>query len=279
MIFLAYDGSINGDWVSHYAVRMAANHPSGRLIAVHVQDGTVSAAARAEKLEQIEAECAQTDVVFESRTVARAGNVVDALCGEVPAGSESFLVCGTRVREGRRGLLSGTVSEQLLHRAHCQTLAVRVVHPGLLGQPRNVLVPLAGHPRGLTAALPILTLFASEIDRLRLLTVQEVSRWRFRRLSSQAARQMMLAGYEYLRNVEQQLAEDEAFSEISVDSHAVVSDDPVKEIVIAANRSRSRLIFAGASARNLTERFFYGNPLELLLREAPCDVAVYRGPE
>jgi nucleotide-binding universal stress UspA family protein len=33
----------------------------------------------------------------------------------------------------------------------------------------------------------------------------------------------------------------------------------------------------GASERNLTERLFYGNPIEQVLRDATCDVAIYRG--
>lgn len=278
MVFLAYDGSINGDWLSHYAVRMAANHPARRLTVVHVVDRHTPTAEIDQKLNHIDAECRRVGVSFDVARVPLAGSVADSLCRQVPAGAESYLVCGTRARERKRGLLAGTVSEQLLARRHCQTLALRVVQPGLLGMPRNVLVPLAGHPRGLTAAVPFLRLFAPDIDHLHLLTVREVGRWRFRRLSGESARRKMLRAYEYLREVEQQLASEEDFSHVALDAHGVVSDDAVKEIVIAANRTKSRLIFAGASERNLRQRFFFGEPLEQLLRDAPCDVAVYRGP-
>jgi nucleotide-binding universal stress UspA family protein len=132
--------------------------------------------------------------------------------------------------------------------------------------------------RGLAEAVPFLRLFAPDIDRLHLLAIPEVGRWRFRHLSVESARRMMLRGYDYLRKAERLVSEDPAFAHVAVDAQAVVSDDPVKEIMIAANRTKSRLILAGASERNLSERFFYGNPLEQLLREAPCDVAVYRGP-
>ena len=62
-----------------------------------------------------------------------------------------------------------------------------------------------------------------------------------------------------------------------MDANVVVSDDVPKEIVIHASRSKSRLIYLGASERNLTQRLWYGNPIEQVLREAPCDVAIYRG--
>jgi nucleotide-binding universal stress UspA family protein len=33
----------------------------------------------------------------------------------------------------------------------------------------------------------------------------------------------------------------------------------------------------GASERTLTERFLFGSPIEQVLRDATCDVAIYRG--
>jgi nucleotide-binding universal stress UspA family protein len=62
-----------------------------------------------------------------------------------------------------------------------------------------------------------------------------------------------------------------------IDAHVTVSDDVPKEIVIAANKTKSRLICLGASERNLSERFWFGNPIEQVLRNATCDVAIYRG--
>ena len=143
--------------------------------------------------------------------------------------------------------------------------------------PRQILVPLAGHPRGLEEALPFLRLFAPDTDRLHLMTVSKIPHWRYRWLSPESARRRMADGRAYLRRVERRLSEEADVSHVKLDSHAVVSDDPVKEILIATHRTKSRLIFAGTSERSLSERFFYGNPLEQLLRETPCDVAIYRG--
>ena len=41
-IFLAYDGSINADWVSRYAIRIAANSPGRKLFLLHILDGVYS---------------------------------------------------------------------------------------------------------------------------------------------------------------------------------------------------------------------------------------------
>jgi hypothetical protein len=38
-IFLAHDGSINADWVSRYAIRMAATLHHRGITLIHIQDG------------------------------------------------------------------------------------------------------------------------------------------------------------------------------------------------------------------------------------------------
>ncbi len=34
MLHFAYDGSLNGDWVAHYGIRLAAHHPERALFGV-----------------------------------------------------------------------------------------------------------------------------------------------------------------------------------------------------------------------------------------------------
>ena len=71
---------------------------------------------------------------------------------------------------------------------------------------------------------------------------------------------------------------DPLLARARVEGRAVVSDDVPKEIVIQANQLGARLILMHAARRSLPHRFLYGNPIEQVLRNAPCDVAVYRGP-
>ena len=42
MIHFAYDGSINGNWTAHYALRLAAQHSSRSLRLLHVQEARES---------------------------------------------------------------------------------------------------------------------------------------------------------------------------------------------------------------------------------------------
>ena len=51
----------------------------------------------------------------------------------------------------------------------------------------------------------------------------------------------------------------------------------LKEIVIAANKTKARLIYIAAAPRSFLERLLHGYSLENVLRNAGCDVAIYGG--
>lgn len=279
MLFFAYDGSINGDWVSHYTVRFAAQLNDRKLNLVHVRDGKIPAPELESRLQRLHAECERAGVELVPQMPALNGSVLKSILSQVPHGPEHYLVCGTRIRERKRGFLSGTVSEKLLRSRHCNVLAVRVVQPGLLGMPRNLLLPVAGRTGGFRSGLPFLRLFGPQITHLHIIHVVRVGRSRYLRMSHEWSERWREPGQQYCERVEQEIGERLGLGEKVMDTHVIVSDDIPKEIVIAANKTKSRLIYMGASERNLTERSFYGNPIEQVLRSASCDVAIYRGVE
>ena len=207
----------------------------------------------------------------------RGRGVTEVLLERVPPGKDTLLVTGTRARPRNMALLAGTVSARLLAKGRCSIVAVRVVHPGILGQPGRVLLPLAGHPRGASHAVSLLSLLGADLVQLHVLLVREVSRARFRILSAEAAERLMADGRAFVGRVEDELGAALDLSSVIVDASVVVSDDVPKEILVAAVRHNERLICLGASERSFPERLFYGDPIEQILRDAPCDVAVYRG--
>ena len=276
MLYLAYDATIHGDWVSHYAIRLAAHQADRALCAIHVADGRLSAAELEERLHLLDDRCRMAGVSLQSEVYPPDRDVLETLLAVVPPGPASFLICGTRLTPRRRGYIAGTVPERLMRARRHPVLAVRVVQPGLLGAPHRLLLPLAGAPVGLAPALPWLRLLAPDVAELQLLHVQEIGRRRFRHLTFEQGQVLRLRGTVFLQSVEQQVRRELALPEAHVDAHAVVSDDVPKEIVIQANRFRSHLILLGISARGLAERFFYGEPIEQVLSNAPCDVAVYQ---
>jgi nucleotide-binding universal stress UspA family protein len=158
-----------------------------------------------------------------------------------------------------------------------QVAAIRVVQPGLLGVPRRFLVPVAGDPAGLQAGMALLERFGSAVDHVHLLHVVTVKRIVFRRLRAVHVAGLREKGWQHLKRIEADLIDRTHLTADKIGIDVVVSDDWAHETIIATSRHKSQLILLEAPTRGLAGDFFYGNPVEVVLRDAPCDVAVYRG--
>lgn len=278
MVFFAYDGSINGDWVSHYAVQIAAAQDRPTLALLHVRTGHIAEPLLDEKLQRLRAECTQRGVRLVEHLLAPiGGSVLAAIRAAVPIGPEHFLICGTRARARGGRFLRGTLGERFLRADHCNVLIVRVLQPGVLGSPRRLLLPLREHPHALRSALPVLRLFEPQITQLHLVLVARVGHRRFSALSHARAEELRAPGLAYCTQVEQALVGALGLGATLMDAHVVVSDRIPHEILIAAQRTKSRLICMEASRRHGAMRLIAGDPVEQVLREATCDVLVYRG--
>lgn len=277
MIHFAYDGTIHGDWISHYAVRLAARHPSRTLHLLHVDEQVLSAQSLEQRIAQINAVSQRAGIALEPEILHRDGDVFDTLQASLPVGPEHLVLCGTRSQRSRSGLLAGTVSERLLRSQRFEVLVLRVMQPGLLGLPRDLLLPVSGRPDGIRGGLPFLRLFVPDLSRLHILHVHRVPSWRYRVLTHEAVQRLSQRGVEYCRRIETEISQLSDLAAEKVDTHVIVSDNVPKEIVIHANKMRSRLIYLGASERSLPRQFIYGDPTEEILRDASCDVAIYRG--
>lgn len=275
-LFLAYDGSINTDWVSRYAIRMAVHSEIKTLNLVHILDGTFPAEKVRQKIEAIQRECTAIGVHLDWNIYPCTRNVFKTLREIIVRQDNSLCICGTRVRSGEKGFLAGTVSEQLLRCKGFDVMAFRVVQPGLLGIPKELLFPLSGHPRGFRAAMPFFLLLAPDTVRLHILRIMQVSSFWFQYMPEVRVKALRRQGTDYVKNVLAEIAVHIDESRIMTDYRVVLSDDWAKEILIHASRLHARLILLGATDRILPSRFFYGNKLEQILRGTPCDVCIYR---
>lgn len=274
-IYLAYDGSINADWVARYALNMA--HHAGRsLYIIHVDDGIYSQESIAAKITAVKEEARPLGVEVKQLLVPLAKDVTNSLLSVIPQGPESLCICGARITSRGKGFLAGTISERLLRHRLFDAMAIRVVKPGLLGAPRDLLFPLSGHPRGFQAAMAFFRLLAPDVDHIHLLRVMEVSPFWFQYMSVNKARAKHLEGMNYINTILGDIRAQLVDSGIHVDGKVILSDDWVKEILIQASKLKTQLIIMGASDRNLPSRYFYGNKIEQILRETPCDVGIYR---
>jgi len=275
-IILAHDGSINADWVSRYAIQMAATFPSRQLLLIHILDGSLAPGRIETKFAAIIKECHLHGIEGSAAVHDLQGDVCSSLLRVIPPGDQNYCLCGARIAPRGRGFLAGTVSERLLRAGVCNVMAIRVVSPGLLGCPRTLLFPLAGHPRGFKTAMPFLLMLAASVKRVHLLRVMTVSPLHFRYISATTAKAKIAEGYAYLSQVAAEIREQTGGTPWYFDRHAVLSDDWAKEILIQAGKLNAAMILLGATERSLPHRFFYGNRIEQILRATVCDVGIYR---
>lgn len=168
MIILAHDGSLYSDWVARYALNFAAAENDRKLLALHVVDGKTNRELVTVKFAQLETVCASQDIEFIPQLLPLNNGVYRSLRHAIPPAADALLLCGTRIKAKRQAFLRGSVAEQLLRNHQCPVLALRVVQPGVLGSPHNLLLPLAGHVSGFARVWPIFQRLAVRLQRVHL---------------------------------------------------------------------------------------------------------------
>ncbi|TLM62022.1 MAG: hypothetical protein FDZ69_13335 [Deltaproteobacteria bacterium] len=278
MIILAHDGSLYGDWVARYAVRFAATDQDRRLLLLHVTDGRVDEAVARARFARLAEDCAATAVGYHQELLTPAPTVHRALRQATPHDPQALLVCGTRVKPRRQALLTGSVAELLLRSHQCPVLALRVVQPGLLGLPHDLLLPLAGHRDGFARCWPVLRRLAPQLRRLHLLYA--VPPGPLAAALHSPARQQLArrAGEAYLDRICAGLAGEIPEPPFVIDRRILATHDWPHQTLIEASRIKAQMLLLGASERSLAHRVFHGRGLERILRETPCDAGIYRGP-
>ena len=277
-VFLAYDGSVHGDWTARYAVRFAAATSEKSLTVLYVEDVGVPTPTLDTKFNNIRAISKQAGVSTRCEILPMHHGVFGGLKNRIPEAHDTMAVCGTRAKAGRRGFLSGTISHQLLNDRSFSVTALRIVQPGHLGIARHILLPVSASRHGVTPALPLLKLLIPDADHIRLLRVMEVTSSRFRRMDAGKAGAVRHEGQLFLESLALQLHEQITSLPYNLDLGVRVSDDWVKEIIIDAGQHHSDLICIEAPKSSLAGSFRWGDPIEKVLRDTSSDVAIYRGP-
>jgi len=278
MIILAHDGSLYDDWVARYALNLAITEKDRKLLALHVSDGTTSHEVIATKFAQLATECRSQGIDFISQFLPVENSVYRSLRHAIPHDPENLLLCGTRVKPKKRGLLKGSVAENLLRNPQCPVLALRVVSPGFLGAPETLLLPLAGHVEGISRVWPVFKRLAAKASSFHLFRALYVHHLRQAHLSTDHEQRLLRLGQDYLRKIAAEMKTNLSKQDLCVAHQAVVTSDWPNAVLMRASRLKVQMILLGVSERNLAHRFFYGIGTERVLRESPCDVGIYRGP-
>jgi len=277
VIILAHDGSIYGDWVARYATRFAATEHDKKLIVLHVQDGKISPDIVASRFEQLAEACVAAEVDCHIQKLPLGETVYRTLRQAIPHEPQALLICGTRVKARRRKYLAGTVSEQLLRMHQCPVLALRVVQPGLLGNPHDLLLPLAGHLHGFRRIEPILKRLAPHLRSVHICRAMRVNPLRHPHLTSTMEQTLIRKGTLYLSRFRDEMNVCMGPVPFRCDQRVMIATDWVHEVMMQASRLKAQLVLLGLSERTLAYRVLHSPGIERILHESPCDVGIYRG--
>ncbi len=278
MIILAHDGSIYGDWVAQYALGFAAADEDRKLLALHVCDGKVSDLVVETKFAQLAEECRRADLNFNAQLLPFGTSVYRTLRQAIPHDPDALLVCGTRFKPNRKAFLSGSVAEQLLRMHQCPILALRVVQPGLLGNPHALLLPLAGHREGFRRLWPIFRRVLPQLETVHLFRALAVHPLRQPHLTPAREQALYQIGLDYLNGIAASFEEQLHEQSFRLTRRVVIASGWPNEVLVQASRLKVQLLLIGVSERSLAHRVLHGAGVERVLQETPCDVGVYRGP-
>jgi nucleotide-binding universal stress UspA family protein len=278
MIILAHDGSLYGDWVARYAIRFAAADADRSLLLLHVLDGRIEPQLAEARFKVLTRQAEEAAVTAHRELLHLGKSVYRTLRQAIPHDPEALLVCGTRVKPRHQAFLAGSVAESLLRSHQCPVLAVRVVQPGLLGLPHDLLLPLAGHGDGPARLWPIFRRLAPQLRRAYFLHVITVPSLAQAHYSPARQAQLRLNGERYLDRFTAELDERIVTPSYNVEQRVLLTSDWAHPVLVEASRLKTQLLLLGASERSLAHRVFRGQALERILRETPCDVGIYRGP-
>jgi len=277
MIYFAYDGSIDGDWVSRYAIQMAACSTPAALHLVHVRERP-NENVLGDKVGRIEHECRLRGVTLTVSEKPLEQDLFSTLVSMLdPA---SLVICGMRTKShkaARRGYLKESIARRLLEHGAFDVLAIKVLHPGLLGVPHRLLLPLHAVLPLPQAGFRFLHLMAPHLHRMHLLELIPAGRIPFRpgfRRWLATQRQMAASR---LAERESELAGTLELDREQFDCSTRLTAAWPCEVVVRAGRHKSQLIFMGLPRRSMLQRLRSIYPVEEVLRDAPCDVAIFGG--
>lgn len=278
MIILAHDGSVYGDWVARYAVRLAGAEKNRKLLVLHVLEGKIGREIVEARLGALAEQCSADGIECLLRPLEPDVSAYRTLRHALPHEPDTLLVCGTRAKPRKTRWLTGSVAEQLLRLQQLPVLALRVVQPGLLGYPRDLLLPLAGHQGGFDRIRPIFDRLVPQLRSVHLFRTAPVSQFRRPHLSSGVESSLRRGCIGYLEKFRAEMALHCEPRPFSVELRTSVCSDWPNEVLVQASRLKVQLMLLGVSERSLAHRVFHGPGLERVLTETPCDVGIYRGP-
>lgn len=260
----------NSEWAARYALGLARVCGARLTLAFAAPRGTSREVIhRAEAaLERLFLEAAAQGLPVES--IVKAGEPVPVLQELVEGGKVDLALAATRREDLSRRFFVKTLAQELLLKLPCSVALVRVVHPGR-AHPRHLLVPFRGRISRLEERAYFVAKLAEAFEAgVTLFHAPPSVSGLFRgpRILTPQERQAALP-----RDLERF---GEALKRLGLAPEIRLGEGaPARAITREAAARPNDLIIMGASGRSLMASMLWGNPVEEVLRETPCNLMIF----
>ncbi len=270
-ILAAVNEFSNSEIAARYAITLAKSCQA-KLFLVFVAGKNIErdTLKRAESaLERLFIEAKNNDIEVES--AVESGEPFEKIKEIVKEHDIDIVFTATRREDVKRRFFVRTLARDLMIKLPCSVAMVRIVRMGR-GYPKNILVPFRGHMRHLEERACFVAKLAQAIGSTITLfhLPPPITSFFHGEIHLKPAQREIHIPKDIEKFIEC-LDKYEVRHEKRT-GYGVVS----RAITIEAAKRRHDLIVMGASERSLLRSIIYGNPVEHVLRETPCNLIILR---
>ncbi|MEW5744382.1 MAG: universal stress protein [Nitrospirota bacterium] len=270
-ILAAVNEFTNSEIAARYALALA-KACRAKLLLVFVAEAPVTPSAfrRAESaLERLFIEAERQGIEVES--ITEEGDPVRKIRETVREQDVDLVVIATRREDIERRFFIRTRARDLMTRLPCSVAMARVVHMGK-GHPRDILVPLKGRLSYIDERAYFIGKLAEGLDsRLTLFHLPRPLTTLFR---GEAPLSVAEREQRPSRDIECFIEHLKKYG--VVHERRTGSGRIARSITTEAAFKKNDLIIMGASERSLLRSMVSGSPVEQVLREAPCNLIIFK---
>jgi nucleotide-binding universal stress UspA family protein len=270
-ILTAVNEHLNSEVAARYAMNLARICEAKLYLCFVAEKGQMTALInRAEEaMKRIFIEAEKMGMAVEA--ITETGDVIKKVDEIVRHEGIDIVFASTRKADVERRFYAGTVARQLSLSLPCSVALVRVVHIGRI-HPKKILVPLKARINHLTErsyfSAMLANAFASNIYLFHST----------KPITSFFHGEVHLTPIEWEKKLPKDIAHFiEQLNRYKVPHEKrLIPGKTGRNITTEATAKRFDLVIMGASERSLLSSIFTGNPVEVVLRETPCDLIILK---
>ena len=272
-ILMAVDGSFNAEAAGRYAIAIASACRAKlyivSIIPPKMHEKDIKGAE--ESVERIIEEARKHDL--DVRPIIEEGAVVPVISEIVRREKIELAIAAARSEHVEQRFFVRTVSRELIRLLPCSVIIIRVVNPGKMAYPRDILVPIIGSEYDLSENVFLTSRLARYYKaKVIVLHLKRSITTLFKKGMIKDAAEGEAENIEETKSFIEHLKRFKVYPKTRVSYFIKAS----RAISMEAAAKRHDLIILGATKRSLISQLIRGNPVEEVLRRTPCDLMILK---